>query len=337
MVISTALKNIVSRERGTEFQYGFCDYLNISACPITETSTSFSVIVYNPIARFVDFYIRVPVPSNTFEVFDPKGKPVPSTIQKVSKETVFVRGDLGKAGYELTFPAKNLPPLGIAVFFVNKTVSNSVYPQKNQEKMTKEKLMKSKNDYTISNEHLQLTFDIESGRLSKIDNLVSKISLPVDQAFFWYNASVGNDVSYQASGAYIFRPNSSTALNVSANNQAKVSFLKSDILQQVHQVFSPWMSQTIRLYANKPYAEFEYTVGPIELAPNPYIGKEIISRFDTNLKTNGVFYTDANGREMQLRKRNHRPTWKYNSKYLILHGYMKFMNFTEKISIFQKN
>lgn len=40
------------------------------------------------------------------------------------------------------------------------------------------------------------------------------------------------------------------------------------------------------------------------------IGREIITRFDTDIASNGIFYTDSNGREMLKRKRNHRDTWK---------------------------
>lgn len=39
------------------------------------------------------------------------------------------------------------------------------------------------------------------------------------------------------------------------------------------------------------------------------VGREVISRFDSSIKSNGHFYTDANGREMQRRQRNHRETW----------------------------
>jgi lysosomal alpha-mannosidase len=39
------------------------------------------------------------------------------------------------------------------------------------------------------------------------------------------------------------------------------------------------------------------------------LGKEVISRFTTDLQTNGLFYTDSNGRELLERKRNYRPTW----------------------------
>lgn len=41
-------------------------------------------------------------------------------------------------------------------------------------------------------------------------------------------------------------------------------------------------------------------------------GREIITRFDTNIQSNDIFYTDANGREMLKRKRNHRDTWELN-------------------------
>lgn len=39
-------------------------------------------------------------------------------------------------------------------------------------------------------------------------------------------------------------------------------------------------------------------------------GKEVISRFTTDLKTDSAFYTDINGRETLKRIRNFRPTWK---------------------------
>lgn len=41
------------------------------------------------------------------------------------------------------------------------------------------------------------------------------------------------------------------------------------------------------------------------------LGVEIVSRFTTDLKTDSVFYTDSNGRELLKRVRNFRETYDY--------------------------
>ncbi|KAL3274846.1 hypothetical protein HHI36_019629, partial [Cryptolaemus montrouzieri] len=43
-------------------------------------------------------------------------------------------------------------------------------------------------------------------------------------------------------------------------------------------------------------------------------GKEVISRFITNLNSNSVFFTDSNGRQLLKRKRYHRDTFQLNTK-----------------------
>ncbi|CAN0119844.1 unnamed protein product, partial [Hapterophycus canaliculatus] len=70
------------------------------------------------------------------------------------------------------------------------------------------------------------------------------------------------------------------------------------------QVFSDWVTQTVRLRRGQAYAELDWTVGPIP------VGKEVISRFRApSLASEATFYTDANAREFQRRVRNKRPTW----------------------------
>lgn len=39
------------------------------------------------------------------------------------------------------------------------------------------------------------------------------------------------------------------------------------------------------------------------------IGKEIVSRVTTQIASGGRFYTDSNGRQTLLRRRDFRPTW----------------------------
>jgi len=79
---------------------------------------------------------------------------------------------------------------------------------------------------------------------------------------------------------------------------------------EVHQVFNEWISQTIRLYNGSSDAEFEWQVGPINTTDK--FGREVVIRFNSDLKSNSIFYTDANGREILTRKRDFRPTWNLN-------------------------
>jgi lysosomal alpha-mannosidase len=67
-------------------------------------------------------------------------------------------------------------------------------------------------------------------------------------------------------------------------------------------VNSPWLSQTTRLYAGQNNIEIEYQVGPIPWADG--FGKEIITRFTSDIKSAQLFYTDSNGREVLERKIN---------------------------------
>ncbi|CAF5197906.1 unnamed protein product, partial [Rotaria magnacalcarata] len=79
--------------------------------------------------------------------------------------------------------------------------------------------------------------------------------------------------------------------------------------QRASIVYNEWASQEIRLYDGANNVEMEWIVGPIPIDDN--LGKEIIMRYDTDIQTNGLFYTDANGREMIERKRDYRPSWNY--------------------------
>lgn len=109
----------------------------------------------------------------------------------------------------------------------------------------------------------------------------------------------------RSSGAYVFRPKQDTAQTIS--NQAKTSVYRGELVEEVHQKFNDWISQVVRVYRDKPYAEFEWLVGPIPSHDN--IGKEVISRYNSHIKSQGIFYTDTNGREMIKRRKNHRDTW----------------------------
>ncbi|CAF3620466.1 unnamed protein product [Rotaria sp. Silwood1] len=112
---------------------------------------------------------------------------------------------------------------------------------------------------------------------------------------------------FPPSGAYIFRPFISEAVPVSLSR--KINCTKTDIVQKASIIFNEWVSQEISLFRGKSEIELEWTVGPIPIDDN--IGKEIIIRYNTNIESASKYYTDANGREVLERIRNHRPTWPY--------------------------
>ncbi|GIY01663.1 lysosomal alpha-mannosidase, partial [Caerostris darwini] len=97
---------------------------------------------------------------------------------------------------------------------------------------------------------------------------------------------------------------------INLGNNVTITLVNGSVVQEIHQVFNPWLSQVIRLYKNSENVELKWIVGPIPVQDE--VGKEIITRFDTDLNTSPIFFTDSNGREVLKRKINFRPTWKLN-------------------------
>uniref|UniRef100_A0A2C9M4I6 Glycoside hydrolase family 38 central domain-containing protein n=1 Tax=Biomphalaria glabrata TaxID=6526 RepID=A0A2C9M4I6_BIOGL len=162
----------------------------------------------------------------------------------------------------------------------------------------------------IPSDYVSVTFD-ESGNLHSITNLTSGTTLPLLQNFMYYSGFPGNNSGgqNQASGAYIFRPSSNTPTNIPLKRWGGI--IKGSVVQEAFQQFTDWISQVIRVYQDKPYVEIEWTIGPIPI--DDKIGKEIVTRYTIpGFGNKGVFYTDANGREVLERRLNYRPTWDLN-------------------------
>lgn len=311
VLIADVLGKFTVKTAGTQPPtLSFCDHLNISVCHVTEQSKSFTVTVYNPIARDLTTVVRLPLMSSSMAVYGPHGAPVKSQILPISDATKQLRKDQNQtqssSSFEIIFKAK-VPALGFATYFINSTKSCRL---KELFRAPPKKDYEDSDEISIENEFLKLSFSSDTGHLTSMTDKGSKVITAMNQEFYWYNASVGNADSKQQSGAYIFRPNKSEPILISQGY--KTELYKGPLVQEVRQVVSPFISQVIRLYTGQQHAEFEYTVGPIPIADE--WGKEVITRFDTDIKSNQLFYTDANGREMQERKYNYRPTWKLDDK-----------------------
>lgn len=127
-----------------------------------------------------------------------------------------------------------------------------------------------------------------------------------------------------ADGAYIFRPNRSEPFSVCTDasvchghsNPVSLSVHRGPWVNEVRQVWgqagSPhsWVSQTTRVYAGRADVELVADVGPVPIfGAYRGDGKEVIARFEAGISSGDALYTDAQGHEMQHRRRNLRPSW----------------------------
>jgi len=117
----------------------------------------------------------------------------------------------------------------------------------------------------------------------------------------------------QDAGAYILRPTSDQSFEVIQPKASALTVYESDLVTEVHAQFGApsWINQITRLIEVKDYVEVEYVVGPIPIADGS--GKEVVSRYSTSINSDGIFYTDANGREFMKRKRGDSEVFGYET------------------------
>ncbi|KAH8402521.1 hypothetical protein KR222_002400, partial [Zaprionus bogoriensis] len=304
---STNIRNVLNQfasasEQETSVNYPLelktCSLLNISSCATSESNSRFALTLYNPLAHTTNEYVRVPVKHSQYTVTDPTGKTLPTQVVPIPQSLIDLKHRDSTATYELVFLASNLPAVGYKTYYIEKS-------EDSKNKLKPRALpKKTSSPTTIGNDKIKLTFDT-NGFLSEV--IADGMTRQISQEFLYYEGALGNNAEYlnRSSGAYIFRPKDDK-LHF-ATDQVIIEAYTGSLVQEVHQKFNDWISQVVRVYANSNYAEFEWLVGPIPIDDN--IGKEVITRFNSDIASDGIFYTDSNGREMIKRQRNHRETW----------------------------
>jgi len=130
-----------------------------------------------------------------------------------------------------------------------------------------------------------LHVDNTSGNIKSI-KLDNGQEFPFKQSFKYYKSN--GDSSYE------FCPQGNV-IDINAQSVKLDSKIDSGPIHEVRQQWNDWVSQTIRVDEDEEYVEFDWIVGPIPV--EDHIGKEVISRFETDFKTDKTFYTEANGRQ----------------------------------------
>lgn len=166
-------------------------------------------------------------------------------------------------------------------------------------------------------ERIIVKFDLNTGTIAGLKRASDGAKLDITQKFGYYHASSTG----HPAGAYIFRPNTSEPILFDKPQQYKMYKRRNGSLIEIHQKWADWLWQTIRVDARKKYIEFDYVVGPIPVSGK---GREIVTRYVSNLTNHGVFMTDSNGRQMMSRKRssNREPTQLGGSFYPVVSSIM---------------
>lgn len=128
------------------------------------------------------------------------------------------------------------------------------------------------------------------------------VDLPVDVDIISYS-SCGQEP--QASGAYIFRPQTENKSGLAIVN---VTTFTADLVKETWvSLNASWASYIIREHVGEPGFEVEWLVGPL---PEEGAGTEVVMVYSTETTTSDdeqtEFWTDANGRQMVRRLKDHR-------------------------------
>ena len=291
-VVNEAFNQLLSKN-GHSLVQKFCFNLNISECPETEKGNNLAITIYNPLGQEYIYKVKFPVSSSDYSIFDSNGKQVQSQLFPVPSFIMNIPERKSQATHELVFNV-NLPKLGFVTYFAIKARNNNTLA-----KLSQVLIPKSLKPIELRGKGFYAFFNPENGNILSI-KLDSGLEIKFNQKFQWYKGMVGNnsEPSMRASGAYIFRPNG-TAHSFNSNTKSKFFKSSNSKYSEVHSTISSFIGHVFRVYNDAEFLEFTYRIGPIPV--NDGFGKEIICKFETDLKTNGTFYTDANGRHLLKR------------------------------------
>lgn len=267
--------------------------LNMTICAATTGVDSVSVVAYNPLGQASAPWIRLPVTGPEWQVSDSTGF-LPSQTSLLDARTLSLpllylnkfgldtaqiatrQAELkNNATHVLEFRAA-LPPMGYSVFTLKKVASMSEPFVANAASVPAEADIGSG---SVNNSYYQI--DYSSSGIISITNLESGDTTPFAIEWGFYRSSEGGcsggvdpatgKYSYdyygcdsQASGAYMFRPNSSNVYPC-GNSTPTLTVAQGPLVTEITQTYSSWCTHVLRLRKGDPMVEVEWTAGPIPL------------------------------------------------------------------------
>ncbi|XP_042142771.1 lysosomal alpha-mannosidase isoform X4 [Ixodes scapularis] len=304
-VIGSAVTKLTGQSEAN-VQWGFCHAFNISQCAITESwgvpgpneqhsgPTELTVLVYNPMSQALSTYVRLPVnDGHSFEVRDYQGRDTEPQVTPLIMTIPNIPDRRSCARSELVIPVE-LPPLGYTTFYATKRAK----PEAQIMERNINFLQLEPEYRFIENDRYRLEVDMTTGLLLHITFLGLELAMSLKQSFYVYKMAVpGHQFTVSAGGAYTFLPDRDEPFDLGSHVTYRI--VKGNHVQEIHQIFSHWVSQVIRLYKKSEFIEFEWIIGPI---PDNRENIDIVTRYETRLDNGDVFFTDSNGLETIQRR-----------------------------------
>ncbi|KAF8065729.1 alpha-mannosidase [Scenedesmus sp. PABB004] len=275
-----------------------CLLLNATLCSASVSLSrgpGFLLVVYNPLAWSYEWGITVPVDDGGYTVTGPDGAPVASQLLPVSRAEEAAWKHTGapdgaprpKAKLALLVSA---PPLGHATYTVKRGAGAGAAAASTSAGLAGQ-------DAALSTGPLRVRVTPGAGGIASM-SLGGAAAHNFTTELIKYS---GGGLS--RSGAYTFKANAAP----DGVAKPEVTIVRGPVVSEVHQVWPGELGSIVtRLWKGASHLEVGWYVGP----PPGGANWEVFVRYSSSLRSGGVWYTDANGREYQQRKRGYRPSFK---------------------------
>ncbi|KAL0377240.1 UNVERIFIED_CONTAM: Alpha-mannosidase [Sesamum radiatum] len=210
------------------------------------------IIAYNPLGWRRVEVIRIPVSSENLVVLDSTGREIESQLLPLSNVSLLnvnyhIKAYLGisassSARYWLAFSV-SVPPLGFSTYVVSsakqtesRSIISTVYTPEGGVDKTLE----------VGQGNLKLLYSVNEGKLKRYTNRRNSVAEIAEHSYSYYTGYNGTDRVFQASGAYVFRPNET--FPIKTEGRVPLTVIRGPLLDEVHQQLNTWLYQLITKY-----------------------------------------------------------------------------------------
>ncbi|CAJ0584084.1 unnamed protein product, partial [Mesorhabditis spiculigera] len=298
-------------QQTTAPKHQLCLEANETTCAAIFNKASYVATVFNPLGQASNTVVEIPSYATQAAVYDYAGQPITGAQLVLAASSQANAAD--GAPYTLYVPLQ-VDPLGFRSIYVDTMAKKGALTVQKPETPLRDATS------TLENSLIRLEFNVDGSLEAVVDKTTGNRQLLKQQFYFYESAGLGS----QPSGAYIFRPSKQMPEIISESIQLEL--IRGPTVFEARQKVTDWVSQTIRLHENQTFIEFDWVVGPIPYEKLIPTGKEVISRYSTNIASAGIFYTDSNGRQVLKRTRNSYPTFPFNNTEPVAGNYYPVTN-----------